>query len=91
MDQQLNQMVIQGILAPLEEKLLHQLNQKIYDHQKAKENWLEIYLTIFLLSNNTEVQLGSLPSVRSPLWIFGKWNLKICFYLNPTDESYYTG
>lgn len=58
MDQQLDQMVTQGILAPLKEKLLHQLNQKIYDHQKAKENWLGIYLTIFLLSNNTEVQLA---------------------------------
>lgn len=58
MDQQLDDIVIRWTLVPLEEKLLRQLNQKIYDHQKAKENWLEIYLTIFLLLNNTEVQLA---------------------------------
>ena len=57
-DQQLDQIVIREILAPCRGQLLRQLNEKIYNYTKAQENWFEVYLTIFILLNNTEVQLA---------------------------------
>lgn len=57
MDQQLDQIIIREILIPWRDSLLRELDRKIYDHKKAKENWFEVYLTIFILLNSTEVQL----------------------------------
>ena len=59
MDQQLlDQIIIREILIPWRGSLLRELDRKIYDHEKARENWFEVYLTIFILSNSTEVQLA---------------------------------
>ena len=60
MDQQMDQIVIREILIPWRDALLRQLNQKIFDYEKRKENWSRIYLTMFILLNNTEVQLAHL-------------------------------
>lgn len=56
MDQQLDQIVIQWILKPLKQSILADLKRLI--QERAKENWFEIYLTVFILLNNSEVQLA---------------------------------
>ena len=55
MDQQLDQIVIQWLLKPMRKSILTNLKRLI---EKAKENWFEIYLTIFVLLHNSEVQLA---------------------------------
>ena len=56
MDTQLDQLVIQGYLVPLGKCLLQELEAKIL--KKSKEDWFEIYLTIFILLSNTEQMLA---------------------------------
>lgn len=56
MDQQLDQIVIQWILNPLKQSILASL--KRLTEKRAKENLFEIYLTTFILLNNSEVQLA---------------------------------
>ena len=52
MDTQLDQIVIQGFLQPLRKELLRDLQAKIYEGKR--ENWFEIFLTIFILLTNAE-------------------------------------
>ncbi len=56
MDQQLDQIVIHTILVPLQNGLLRGLEKKVYG--RKREDWFEIYLTIFILMSNTEWQLA---------------------------------
>ncbi|KAI9775593.1 MAG: hypothetical protein M1839_000994 [Geoglossum umbratile] len=56
MDTQLDQLVIQGYLIPLKDQLLQELQAKI--NKKSKEDWFEIYLTVFVLLSNTEQMLA---------------------------------
>ena len=49
MDQQLDQIVIHGVLLPLQTKLLSLLEQRVYNPDKAKKDWFEIYFTKFVL------------------------------------------
>ncbi|SLM34575.1 hypothetical protein LPUS_03411 [Lasallia pustulata] len=56
MDQQLDQIVIQWLLKPLRKPIL--TNLKRFIKEKAKENWFEIHLTIFILLHNSEVHLA---------------------------------
>ena len=58
MDQQLDQIVIRGFLAPRGDSLLSTLNEKIYNRGEAKENEFDIFLTIVILLNNCETQLA---------------------------------
>lgn len=52
MDTQLDEIVIRHQLIPLKDKFLIELQEKIY--QNKKENWLEIYLAIFIMNCNVE-------------------------------------
>jgi hypothetical protein len=56
MDPQLDQLVIQGYLIPLKNRLLQELQAKI--NKKSKEHFFEIYLTIFVLLSNAEQMLA---------------------------------
>lgn len=56
MDTQLDQIVIQDVLVPLRSGLLQELQKKI--DERRRENWFEIFLTIFILLNNTEFILA---------------------------------
>lgn len=56
MDQQLDQTVIQWILEPLKQSILASL--KRLTKERAKENIFEIYITTFILLNNSAVQLA---------------------------------
>lgn len=56
MDTQLDQIVIQDFLVPLRSGLLQELQKKI--HGRRKEDWFEIFLTIFILLSNTEFILA---------------------------------
>ena len=60
MDTQLDQIVIQSILVPLQQRILRELQAKIQVHKP--EAWFEIYLTIFTLLSSIEV--GSAHSNR---------------------------
>lgn len=47
--------MIQSILIPTKNKLLHELQEKVYDDSNnRRENSFDIYLTTFILLNNTE-------------------------------------
>jgi hypothetical protein len=50
MDSQLDDLVIRDLIAPLTKQYLKLLQQKI--NEKRKENWLEIYLAIFIMMSN---------------------------------------
>jgi hypothetical protein len=50
MDTQLDDIFLRDLLIPLEKRLLKGLKDKI-DEQR-KENWLEIYLTMFIMMSN---------------------------------------
>ena len=51
----LDQIVIQSILIPLKDKLLHELQEKVYrDCNNRRENWLEIFLVTFVLLSSIE-------------------------------------
>jgi hypothetical protein len=52
MDTQLDHLVIRTQLIPLSEKCLGGLKKKI--ENRRRENWLEIYLTMFILLCNVE-------------------------------------
>lgn len=56
MDTQMDHLVIRAVISPLRKKILTQLRAKIL--QKRKENWYEIYLTIFILMSNMERQFA---------------------------------
>ncbi|KAK4660338.1 hypothetical protein QC762_118060 [Podospora pseudocomata] len=51
MDTQLDNLVIADLLAPMREELLKRLKAKI--DEKKRSNWLEIYLTLFVMMSNT--------------------------------------
>ncbi|KAK4197782.1 hypothetical protein QBC40DRAFT_180181 [Triangularia verruculosa] len=51
MDTQLDNLVIADLLAPMREELLRRLKAKI--DEKDRSNWLEIYLTLFVMMSNT--------------------------------------
>ncbi|KAK0718702.1 hypothetical protein B0T21DRAFT_386415 [Apiosordaria backusii] len=51
MDTQLDNLVIADLLAPMREELLKRLKAKI--DEKKRSNWLEIYLTLFVIMSNT--------------------------------------
>ena len=53
MDSQFDQIVIKRILNPLREQVLKILDQKISSYKR--EEWLEIFLVVFLLLNNIEI------------------------------------
>jgi len=50
MDTQLDDIFLRDLLIPLEKRLLKGLKDKIYEQKR--ENWLEIYLTIFIMMSN---------------------------------------
>ncbi|KAH8768532.1 hypothetical protein BGZ57DRAFT_766227 [Hyaloscypha finlandica] len=50
MDTQLDDIFLRDLLIPLEKRLLKGLNDKI--NEQKRENWLEIYLTIFIMMSN---------------------------------------
>jgi hypothetical protein len=52
MDTQLDQIIIKDILTPLRNKVLLALQNKMQDGKK--EDWFEIFLTMFVLSTSTE-------------------------------------
>ncbi|KAI0834247.1 hypothetical protein F5Y06DRAFT_174098 [Hypoxylon sp. FL0890] len=54
MDTQIDDIAIRAILNPLEKRILSELNRKILDKEKERENWFEIYLATFILLNNFE-------------------------------------
>lgn len=56
MDTQLDQIVIQDVLMPLRSGLLQELQKKI--HGRRREDWFEIFLTVFILLSNTEFILA---------------------------------
>jgi hypothetical protein len=59
MDQQLDQVVIQEVLLPRKKTLLRLLTEKIYDEKARKTSLFEIYLTLFILLNNSEMQIAA--------------------------------
>jgi len=52
MDTQIDDLVIKGILIPLTVRFLNNLKDKI--DEKKRENWLDIYLAIFIMMSNVE-------------------------------------
>lgn len=50
MDSQLDDMVIRYLIRPFCAKFLKRLNDKI--NQRKRENWLEIYLAMFIMMSN---------------------------------------
>lgn len=56
MDTQMDHLVIHTIMNPLRKKIITQLYAKIM--QKHRENWYEIYLTMFILMGNMERQFA---------------------------------
>jgi hypothetical protein len=55
MDTQLDQVVIRSFLTPLREKVMNMLQEKM--EQGRKEDWYDIFLTVFILTTNTELLL----------------------------------
>lgn len=52
MDTQIDDLVIRALLIPLTHRFLKGLKAKI--DEKKRENWLEIYLSIFIMMSNVE-------------------------------------
>lgn len=51
MDTQLDDLVIRDLLVPLTNRFLARLKAKV--DEGKKENWLEIYLAMFIMMSNT--------------------------------------
>ena len=52
MDTQIDDLIIRGQLIPLTHRFLKGLKNKI--DERKRENWLEIYLSIFIMMSNVE-------------------------------------
>jgi hypothetical protein len=59
MDQQLDQVVIREVLVPRRDQLLNKLKDKVYDEAGRKSHAFEVYLTLFILLNNAEMQIAA--------------------------------
>jgi hypothetical protein len=52
MDTQIHDIALRVLLIPLGQVILRELDQKI--KRRKRENWFDIYLTIFIIMNNFE-------------------------------------
>jgi hypothetical protein len=59
MDQQLDYIVLEHILNPGRKELLDLLENKIFNDGERKESLFEIYLAIFVLIHNAEMEIAS--------------------------------
>jgi hypothetical protein len=79
MDTQIDDLVIRNQLIPLSERFLKGLKDKI--DEKKRENWLEIYLAIFIIMSNVEWMLKDVVEFtnRHGMKVCVQTDLACCF------------
>lgn len=70
MDFQIDNITIHQLLIPLRKKLLQELQKKVLNNKP--EDFLEIYLTIFILLHNMEL------TIAHDRWFAMRYSMQVC-------------
>lgn len=59
MDQQMDEIVIREFLVPQTSAFLKQLSERMLDENERRESWFDIFLSVFIILNNTEMKIAA--------------------------------